>query len=620
MRFSGLDGLRGIAVLVVVLYHAGIWQIPGGFLGVDIFFVLSGFLITSLLLDEATRTQTLDRANFYLRRLRRIMPALITILIFAVVAAALWAPDSAYGVRRDLPWALTSVLNWSYLFFNQSYFVNISRPPLLQHLWSLSIEEQYYVVWPLVVLASVKTKWLRGHFRSAIFCLAGIGALASTLWMRWLSIKHGFPVPHDPSRVYFGTDTHAMGLLVGSALAAVVRPEKFQLKITPDRKTALNVLALGSIAGLTFYIMRIGELDESLFRGGFLIVSLLTAGLILASIHPGLMWGRLLDVPVLRWFGLRSYGIYLWHWPIFMLLRPGVDVNWPEPVVFGIRISLVLLISALSCRYIEIPIRNGGLKKTWVRWRALGVPRPNPLRVVVILGITGSFLFCFSTIYQQPMPTSANETAFGGITTIDTDPTSSSTPSAQPTTSEQPTASTQPRPSTRPTPDKSAKPSGAMPVKHGKVVVFGDSVVLSGRFALQARLKSLSIDAAVGRQPWEIAQRIKVRRSEGRLSDFVVIHMGTNGLVTRQNLEPILNQLRDRKRVVVVDVQVPRVWMHQTNEMIYALFPKYKNVRLASWRVASHGHSGYFTPDGVHLTVAGAKVFAKIIKDALRAP
>ena len=602
MRFSGLDGLRGIAVIVVVLYHAGIWQIPGGFLGVDIFFVLSGFLITSLLLDEASRTKTLDRANFYLRRLRRIMPALISVLIFAVIAAAIWAPDSAYGVRRDVPWALTSVLNWSYLFFNQSYFVNISRPPLLQHLWSLSIEEQYYAIWPLVVLVCVKAKWLRNHVRPALFVIASAGAIASTVWMRWLSIKQGYPIPHDPSRVYFGTDTHAMGLLVGSALAAVVRPDRFNEKITPDKKTALNAVALGSIAGLVYFIMRVDELNESLFRSGFLSVSLLTAGLILSSIHPGLIWGRLLDVSVLRWFGRRSYGIYLWHWPIFMLLRPGVDINWPEPAVLFVRLSIVILISALSYRYLEIPIRNGDLKKTWIRWRALGVPRPNPLRLLVVLGMTGSFLVCFYTVSIQPMPTAANTSAFGGLTTVDIDPSIS--PSA----------------SAKPKPHKSSKPSGAMPVKHGKVIVFGDSVVLSGRIALQKNLKSLSIDAAVGRQPWEIAKRIKIRRSEGRLSNYVVIHMGTNGLVSRQDLEPILNQLKDRKRVVVVDVQVPRVWMNQTNKMIYALVPKYKNVRLASWRIASHGHSGYFTPDGVHLTFSGGKVFARIIREALSAP
>ena len=599
MRFSGLDGLRGIAVLVVVLYHAGIWQIPGGFLGVDIFFVLSGFLITSLLLDEAIRTKTLDRANFYLRRLRRIMPALISVLIFAVVAAALWAPDSAYGVRRDLPWALTSVLNWSYLFFNQSYFVNISRPPLLQHLWSLSIEEQYYAVWPLVVLGCLKAKWTRNHFRSAIFFIGIFGALASTYWMRWLANKHGYPVPLDPSRVYFGTDSHAMGLLVGSALAAALRPATFQIKITPDKKTALNSLAIVCSAGLFYYITKVDELNQELYRGGFLIVSLLTAGLIVAAIHPGLLWGRLLDVSLLRWLGRRSYGIYLWHWPIFMLLRPGVDINWPEPVVIIVRLSLVLLISALSYRYLEIPIRNGLLKRTWVRWRTLGIPRPSPVTFILSVGLTSGLLFCLVTVSSQQMPSAANAAVFGGVTTIDIDPSPMPLP---------------------PKPGQSHPTTGAMPIRHGKVIVFGDSVVLSGRFALQAMLQSLSIDAAVGRQPWEIAQRISTRRTEGRLSNFVVIHMGTNGLVTRQDLAPILDTLRDRKRVVVVDVQVPRVWMKQTNQMIYGLVPKYKNVRLASWRQVSQGHSNYFTPDGVHLTPEGGKVFAKIIKDALSAP
>lgn len=599
VRFSGLDGLRGIAVIVVVLYHAGIWQIPGGFLGVDIFFVLSGFLITSLLLDEAIRTKTLDRASFYLRRLRRIMPALISVLIFVVIASAFWAPDAAYGVRRDLPWALTSVLNWSYLFFNQSYFVNISRPPLLQHLWSLSIEEQYYAVWPLVVLVCVKARWLKKHIRGAVFFIGITGALASTYWMRWLAIKHGYPVPLDPSRVYFGTDTHAMGLLVGSALAAVVRPDKFQVKITPDKKTVLNALALFSSAGLAYYITQVDELNESLYRGGFLIVSLLTAGLILAAIHPGLIWGRLLDVAVLRWFGRRSYGIYLWHWPIFMLLRPGVDVSWPEPIVILVRLAIVLVIGALSYRYLEIPIRNGLLKRTWIRWRTLGIPRPSPVMFLASISLAGGFLFCLVAINNQPMPTAANAAVFGGITTVDIDPDPVPLP---------------------PKPGQIRPSTNAMPAKHGKVIVFGDSVVLSGRFSLQALLQSLSIDAAVGRQPWEIAQRIATRRAEGRLSNFVVIHMGTNGLVGKQDLAPILDQLRDRKRVVVVDVQVPRVWMKQTNQMIYGLVPKYKNVRLASWRQASHGHSSYFTSDGVHLTPEGGKVFATIVRNALSAP
>ena len=608
-RFTGLDGLRGIAVIVVVLYHADLPALPGGFLGVDVFFVLSGFLITSLFINEISMSGTIDRAAFYLRRLRRIMPALIGVLIFSIIASSVWAHDAAYAVRRDLPWALTFVLNWSYLFFNQSYFVNISRPPLLQHIWSLSIEEQYYVIWPLIIILLLKIRTLRRHLRTAIFFVGVAGALASTWWMRTLAIKHGYPIPHDPSRIYFGTDSHAMGLLFGSALASLVNHQKFNPRLTPDRRTALNLIAIVSGVGLFYYFTKVDEFNPGLYRVGFLVVSLLTAGLILAIIHPALIWGRIVDNPVLRSLGIRSYGIYLWHWPIFMLLRPGVDVSWPEPIVFIVRITILLIVSALSYRYLETPIRNGAIGRTLLRWRAFGVPRPHIGTAVTSISIVAGFIFCFANLIQAATPDAANKAVFGGITSIDYDPTSA--PSTQPSSSPKPSATASTKPSAT---------TNAMPARHGRVVIFGDSVVLSGRNALQKSLKNISIDAAVGRQPWEIAQRIKIRRAQRRLADYVVIHMGTNGLVTRRDLAPILNQLRDRKRVVVVNVQVPRVWMKQTNAMIESIVPDYPNVRLASWRDASAGHSSYFTPDGVHLTFNGGKVFAKIIEQALKRP
>ena len=601
VRFSGLDGLRGLAVIAVVLYHAGFPILSGGFLGVDVFFVLSGFLITSLFLEEIAKSGTIDRAGFYLRRLRRLMPALISVLIFCTLASALWAHDAAYAVKRDLPWALTFVLNWSYLFFNQSYFVNISRPPLLQHIWSLSIEEQYYVVWPLIILIGLKLRWIRNHIRAFIVFIGVIGAVASTLWMRSLAMKNGYPIPNDPSRVYFGTDTHAMGLLIGSALAGLVNVRKFNTRLTPDRRAAMQLLTLGSFAGLLYFLFQANEFDPVLYQYGFLAVSLLTAGLILCLIHPALAWGKIADNGLLQAIGRRSYGIYLWHWPIFMLLRPGVDVNWPEPVVFTVRIALVLIISSLSYKYLEIPIRNGIIKRTLIRWRSLGIPRPHIGIIVPTAAMLISILLCFVLVVKAPMPTGANAAVFGGITSLDSDPTAvTATPSASPT----------------PTPSRS---TSAMPNRHGRVVIFGDSVVLSGRKSLQTSLTSISIDAAVGRQPWEIAKRIQLRRSQGRLADYVVIHMGTNGLVSRKDLSPILSSLRDRKRVVVVNVQVPRVWMKQTNTMINSIISQYPNVRLANWRDASAGHSSYFTSDGVHLTETGGKIFARIIKRALQA-
>lgn len=607
-RLTGLDGLRGIAVIAVVLYHADLGIVSGGFLGVDIFFVLSGFLITTILLDEVLVSGTIDRANFYIRRIRRLFPALIVVLIAAIISAGFWAHDAAYGVRRDLPWALTFVLNWSYLFFNQSYFVNLSRPPLLQHLWSLSIEEQFYVIWPLVLIALCRVR--RVNVRALVFTVASLGAVASTLWMRHLAIVDGFPIPNDPSRLYFGTDTHAMGLLVGCALAAVWDRKKLNTYLNPDRRTFLNGLGIIATVGLGYYLLRIAQFDEALYRGGFLIVSLIVAALIIVTTHPALQFARIYGNPVLRWCGNRSYGIYLWHWLVFMLLRPSIDVQWPDAVTHVVRIVLVFGIAELSYRYLELPIRGGMLGRTIKTWQLSGVPRPTVFMGVVTAVVAVAFVGASVRVLQAPMPTAANTAAFGGLTAIDEDPT------PEPSTS----ASPSPVPSASRTQSEIPIPKPSPRVKQKPLVVFGDSVMLGSRVQLKETLGKIAIDAAVGRQPSEIAKRITLRRKENRLGQDVVVHMGTNGIVTEADLKPILDSLRDRRRVVVVNVQVPRVWMKPSNKVINSLVKNYPNVRLADWYSTSKGHRGYFVADGVHLTYKGAHVMATLIKRALEAP
>lgn len=603
-RLTGLDGLRGIAVIAVVLYHADLGIVSGGFLGVDVFFVLSGFLITTILLNEALVSGTIDRADFYIRRIRRLFPALIVVLIASIIAAGFWAHDAAYGVRRDLPWALTFVLNWSYLFFNQSYFVNLSRPPLLQHLWSLSIEEQFYVVWPLILIALTRVR--RINVRALVFSVAAVGAIASTLWMRHLAIVDGYPIPNDPSRLYFGTDTHAMGLLIGCALAAVWNANKVNTSLTPDRRTLLNALGVLTIAGLGYFLFGVAQFDESLYRGGFLALSVIVAVLIVVASHPALRFGTILGNPVLRWFGDRSYGIYLWHWFIFMLLRPSIDVQWPDTVTHIVRISLVLVIAELSYRYLEMPVRNGVIGRTLAVWRESGVPKPTVFMAVVTAVVTIALASASVRVLQAPIPTAANTAAFGGLTAIDEDPT----PEPSATSTPVPTATQSEIPVPKPTPTIKPKP----------LVVFGDSVMLGSRVQLKETLGKIAIDAAVGRQPSEIAQRINIRRKENRLGQDVVVHMGTNGIVTEADLKPILDSLSDRRRVVVVNVQVPRVWMKPSNRVINSLVKNYPNVRLVDWYRASKGHRGYFVADGVHLTYKGAHVMATLIKQALEAP
>ena len=606
-RLPGLDGLRGIAVLAVIVYHADVSLLVGGFLGVDVFFVLSGFLITSLLIEELTRTNTVDRARFYIRRIRRLMPALFLVLFFSVLVSGLFVLDAAYHVRRDLPWAITFVLNWSYLFFEQSYFVNISRPPLLQHLWSLSVEEQFYVVWPIMLIALYKVKIGKITPRAKIFIASAALAIASTAWMIHLSVSNGFPIPNDPSRVYFGTDTHAMGLLVGCAAAALWRSDRLNERLTPDRAAAMNGLGLLSLAGLAYFFVFVSELNEFLYRGGFLVLSLLTAVLVVVAAHPGLKFGSRLGNPVLKWFGDRSYGIYLWHWPIFVLMRSGIDIQWPDPIAFVVKIAIVLVISDLSYRFVELPIRKGAIGSRLTVWRAAGVPRPQA-RTLMTTAVTIAVLSASLVgMYRVPAPDAGNLTGIGGITAIDEDPVAVVeavvAPNSDPLISAQ----------------QATQVSNEIQARIPPVV-FGDSVVLGARESLKAVMGEISIDAAVSRQPEEIAERIRTRRDEKRLGPDVVIHMGTNGIVQEEDLKPILEELSDRRRVVVVNVRVPRVWMKPTNEMIESLVVQYPNVRLANWNAVSKGKKGYFAPDGVHLTKKGAKVFGTLVNETLRGP
>jgi len=606
-RLPGLDGLRGIAVLAVIIYHADVSLLVGGFLGVDVFFVLSGFLITTLLIDELTQTNTVDRARFYMRRIRRLFPALFLVLFFSVLVSGLFVLDAAYHVRRDLPWAITFVLNWSYLFFEQSYFVNISRPPLLQHLWSLSVEEQFYVIWPILLVALYKVRIGKLAPRVKIFFVSAALAIASTAWMIHLSVTNGFPIPNDPSRVYFGTDTHAMGLLVGCAAAALWRYEKLNARLTPDRAAALNAIGLGSLAGLAYFFVFVSELNEFLYRGGFLVLSLLTASLVLVAAHPGLKFGAILGNPVLKWFGDRSYGIYLWHWPIFVLMRSGIDIQWAEPIAFTAKIAIVLVVADLSYRFVEMPIRNGAIGTRLAIWRAAGVPRPQARTLLASTLTIAVLTASLVGMYRVPTPDAGNLTGIGGITAIDDDPADQIV--VVPTPNADPLISAQQAVQVRKDIQNKLAP-----------VVFGDSVVLSARDSLRSIIGKVSIDAAVSRQPKVIADRIRARRDEQRLSPNVVIHMGTNGIVQESDLKPILEQLRDRNRVVVVNVQVPRVWMKPTNKMISTLVKQYPNVRLADWNSVSKGKKKYFAPDGVHLTKTGADVFGNLVNDTLRGP
>jgi len=618
----GLDGIRALAVLGVMLYHADLPWMPGGFLGVDVFFVLSGFLITSLILEEFDRRGKIDFKAFYIRRARRLLPALLLMLAVVGVAAAFFYRDAAPAFRTDAIASLFYVNNWWYIAADQSYFEFIGRPPLLKHLWSLSIEEQFYLIWPAITLIALKF-----GKRRAVLITALVGAIASTIWMAVLSVSNGFPELADPSRAYFGTDSHIMGLLIGAALAVVWRPGRLPTKLVPGAKILLTGIGVASLLAVIWVFWQVGEFSGFLYRGGFLLFALLVAVLVAMASHPGSPFGAMLGTQPWRYIGQRSYGLYLWHWPIFMVTRPDLDIGLDGLPLLILRFGLTFGVAELSYRYVEMPIRRGAIKKFIAQWRGAPEEEKAHLTQRVLVGsgvgiaaiaLTGAGLATAPTTEQQLAPDVAAAIGIddGGPTSIliDASPRPTPSPSNTPSDATIPT----PTPSSNtaePTPTPTKDP-GPPENANGILTAIGDSVMLGVAPHLQDKVKKSSVDAEVSRQASGVLERVEALAAADLLAPTVVIHTGTNGIVTEDQLRAMLDILSDRDRVVVVNVNVPRRWTDPNNEVIASVVPDYPNAVIADWASVSAGRSDYFVSDGVHPTWDGTKAFVKEIRRA----
>ena len=615
----GLDGLRALAIFGVLLYHAGIDWLPGGFLGVDVFFVISGFLITSLILEEYDRSGRIDFKRFYLGRARRLLPAVVVLLIAIGIAVLFVYQDALSVFRQDALATIFYVNNWWYVLVDQSYFESMGRPPLLKHLWSLSVEEQFYLIWPVVALLLV-----RSGGRPLVRRIALLLAVASTVWMAVIAIRNGYPVDADPSRAYFGTDSHSMGLLVGAALATVWRPGRLSTHIprgTQAIVTGTGIIALAAV--IAFYLF-VGEFTPWLYRGGFLALAFFTTVLIAAVTHPASVLGPALGVGVLRYLGRRSYGIYLWHWPIFMVTRPGIDVPWSEPVAFAVRLALTLGVAELSYRLVEMPIRRGALGRAWQAFRsgsktglrAMGTLVAAGL-VTVLAGTVAIALVANPGTGRDAVAPDVAEAmgiADGGPleVSIDDDDTPDEPATSAPT-GDLDTASTNSSEPTGPTLEE-------IRAENGPVSVLGDSVVLGARDAITEAMPGAGVDAEVSRMPGAFTGRVKKLNRRDKLANTVVIHPASNGVINEEILRKILDPLQDYEKVVVVNASVPRSWEKPNNRLINKITKDYPNVVVADWNAEADGKSDYFVSDGVHLTKQGAAAFAELIRTSAQIP
>lgn len=560
----GLDGLRALAVVAVLLFHAGVKWLPGGFLGVDVFFVISGYLITGILM----RNPAGGIGDFYLRRVRRLYPALLAMLWVTVTCAALFMPDAAATTVRDLPGALTFLSNWWFVFHKVPYFEAMGRPPLFRHTWSLALEFQFYLVWPILVGFAFRKFGRMGIRWLALSCAAISVAL--------LAAATG----DDTSRAYFGTDTHSMGIFLGAALATI-------RGFTESRKR-FDALGLAALVGLFALFHFVNETIAS-YRYGIPLASLFSMALIAVASLPGGLVARGLATAPLRWIGTRSYSIYIWHWPVFQATRPGIDATANTGLNFLLRLTLTAIIAELSWRFIEMPMRTGVLRRV----RGMGTHwNPRVYRLAV-----GSLL-------ASALVAGVLETRLIRQTLATEKPPVEIVPLPPPALVVVP------------------KPPGPNDTERATILktptmLLGDSVLLGVSQWLAQQINIVRVDASVGLQANELRKRAEALVASDTLVPVMIINLGNNGTITEPTFRAIMDSLKPCRRVIVVNAHVPRQWQDEGDDLIAKVIADYPNATLADWRAASGGHPEYFGSDGVHANVAGAKAYTELVVSAL---
>ena len=573
-HISSIDGLRAIAVTAVVLYHLGISWIPGGFLGVDLFFVISGYVITRLILDSINQSSALDLRAFYAARIRRIFPGFIFMVICTIIFIGVWAPEAIKRFLSDLPYALTGTINWLLVARNQDYFETIGRPPLLQHTWSLAVELQFYLIWPIILLTVLKYFGKKNIARIAL-----IIAMISGTALFFVSLQLDQANAKQISHIYFGTDTHSLGLFLGAALAVSWIPQNLSANIEKRAQDVIDAIGVVGLLGLISVFLFIDQSNASLYRIAFPLAGIFGCLVIISLVHPASRFAPLISTAPFRWVGQRSYGIYIWHWVIFQVTRPSVDLSGQTWALYLARVLLVLALADISLRWVEIPFRQG-VVQNWFRgmkYRSAKVRLRQQLSVissiVIALAITTSISVQAITKSDQI----ANELL---------------APSDEP-----------------------IKPIEDLASTTG-LWVTGDSVILGIRSKLEAKQHISLVNARVGRQAPELLAVMRVDQTSVPESP-VVFNLGNNNALSESTVVEIFEILKNQPQIIVVNTAVPRSWKDANNAIISSVAARYPNVIVIDWNKISTGRPELFAPDGVHLSPAGSDVYVDLVVSVL---
>jgi peptidoglycan/LPS O-acetylase OafA/YrhL len=576
-HIPAIDGLRAIAVAAVVFYHLGFPWIPGGFLGVDLFFVISGYVITRLLLDSIARSGGLDLRGFYKARARRLLPPMIFMIVVTAFYVSIWAQDSVKRFLTDIPFSLTGSMNWWLVFKQQDYFEAIGRPPLLQHTWSLAVESQFYLIWPVLLLLILK------RFGKKVIPLAALViALFSgtTLFLVSLQLDASSSVSH----VYFGTDTHSIGLFLGAALAVSWIPQNFKSEVSNKAQNFIDFIGVFGLVGILGSFLLIDASSPTAYKIAFPLAAIFGAAIITSIVHPASRFAPILQNRVLLWVGERSYAIYLWHWVVFQITRPRVDIDGQDWALIALRILVVLALADISLKLVELPIRSGRVEYWFkgMKYRTTSVRKRQKIAVFSSISV----LLVSLSVLSSVAVVSSNRATEEFQKTLQSEP--------------------------------EFTPPVAETVDRSEMIwLTGDSVILGIRSAIAEIRPLLVVNARVGRAAPELLEEM-TKDFEKAAGSTIVMDLGNNDLLNEETVRAIFDLVKESPKVVVVNTAVPRAYRDANNELITELAAQYSNIRVVDWSAISDGHPEYFAPDGVHLVPTGVSAYVNAIDEALK--
>lgn len=605
-----LDGLRAFAILIVIAYHFSFSWAGGGFLGVDIFFVISGYLITSKVLSIQKSKQSFKFKEFWTSRIRRLFPAAFIMIITTFIYVILFKPNLLNNIIGDGISSIFYVSNWWFIFHKLSYFDSFGSPSPFKNLWSLSIEVQFYIIWPIIIIIGYKILKRRDKLAKMVFGLALLSAI-----LMGILYKPGM----DPNRIYYGTDTRAFELLIGSWLAIIcpmktfIDRKSFSKKKSNKQKKMLNIICASSLILFILCVVFVNEYNTFLYRGGLFFISLNAAILIACVCNPASYLGNIFSCKLLTWIGKRSYGIYLWHYPIIVLSTPIYEIGNPSYLRVCLQVIITFIVANISYNYIEMPIRKYGFKKFIKNIQLKNITNCKKRyflrRTSVIITI---LIIIIMTININKVLIVKGKTEISETTQTEVVLTKDDS-SIIDNKDEDSTIDNKDESSTTHDSDVNSSPENN---SYQEILAIGDSIMIDITSALSDKYDNITIDGKVGRQLREANELVDIYAEFNNPNKAVIIELGVNGYFTDKEIDNLLNSF-SLADVYLVNVRVPRSWESDVNKTLKRKSEERNNVTLIDWYSTAIDHPEFFTEDGVHLEVEGIEALVSIIDTAI---